>query len=209
MIPDLIGLVLHLDTYLNTAVQQYGIWIYAILFLIIFIETGIVFAPFLPGDSLLFVAGALAAVGSLNIVLLLLLLIVAAILGDTANYWIGHHIGKRLVRSKSRLLNKNHLRQAEDFYERHGGKTIIIARFVPFIRTFAPFVAGLGKMKYLRFLTYNITGGISWVAIFTLAGYYFGGVPLIKNNFGLFVVAIIVITIAAAVIGLVREKSKI
>jgi membrane-associated protein len=206
MIPDLLGLVLHLDTYLNTAVQQYGIWIYAILFLIIFIETGIVFAPFLPGDSLLFVAGALAVTGSINLVLLMLLLMAAAILGDTANYWIGHHTGRRIVRSRSRLLNKDHLKQAESFYERHGGKTIIIARFIPFIRTFAPFVAGLGKMRYPRFLTYNIIGGVLWVAVFMLAGYFFGNLPIVRDNFGLFVVAIIVVTVAAAVAGLLRER---
>lgn len=200
----LINLILHLDKYLNEVVINFGIWTYLFLFLIIFFETGVVFTPFLPGDSLIFVAGAFASVGSLNIFILIFLLSVAAILGDNLNYFIGSYFGKKLSEKNSRFVKKEYIDKTNQFYEKYGAKTIVIARFVPFVRTFAPFVAGIGKMKYSKFLKYNIIGGISWVAFFSLAGYYVGNLPIVKNNFTLFLFLIIFLSLIPVLIELVR-----
>lgn len=206
---DFVALVLHLDQYLATLVQEYGLWVYAILFLIIFLETGLVVTPFLPGDSLLFVAGALAGAGLLNIAWLFVTLAVAAIAGDTANYWIGHYFSERVLKKqKIRFVKKRHLDHARDFYEKHGSETIIIARFLPIVRTFAPFVAGVAKMRYRRFISYNIIGGLAWVAIFLAAGYYFGTIPAVRENLGLAVVAIVIVTVLIALAEFLRHKKR-
>ncbi len=204
-----VDLFLNLDEHLNTVVQNYGIWTYGILTLVIFLETGIVATPFLPGDSLLFAAGAIASLGSINIILLVVLLAIAAILGDTVNYWIGRKAGP-LVFSKENSLffNKNYLRRAYDFYEKHGAKTVVIARFIPIIRTFAPFVAGIGHMSYAKFAAYNIAGGILWVAAFSLAGYFFGNIPVIKENFGLVIVGIIIVSLIPTVVEFIKHRRK-
>lgn len=180
--------------------EQYGTWIYLILFLIIFAETGLVVTPFLPGDSLLFAAGALAASGNVNIGFLWLLLLVAAILGDTVNYHIGKMIGVRVFRDDARILKTAYLRKTEEFFEKYGGKTIILARFMPIVRTYAPFVAGASRMNYPRFLVYNVVGGIIWITLFLFAGYFFAEVPIIKQNFEIVIVAIIVLSVLPAVI---------
>lgn len=204
-----IDLFLNLDEHLNTVVQNYGIWTYGILTLVIFLETGIVATPFLPGDSLLFAAGAIASLGSINIAFLILLLAIAAILGDTVNYWIGRKAGP-LVFSKDGgwFFNKDYLRRAYDFYEKHGAKTVVIARFIPIIRTFAPFVAGIGRMSYLKFASYNIVGGILWVTAFSLAGYFFGNLPIIKENFSLVIIAIIIVSLIPTVIEFIKHRKK-
>lgn len=209
IISSLIDIVLHLDKYLADIFGTYGIWTYAILFLIIFMETGFVVTPFLPGDSLLFAAGTFASPalgGVLNIFILIPLLTLAAILGDTVNYWIGHYIGPKAFSGNIRFLKKEYLDQTHDFYERHGGKTIILARFIPIIRTFAPFVAGVGAMNYKKFFVYNVTGAILWVGIFTLGGYFFGSLPFVKDNFTIVVLVIIVISVLPAVYEFVKEK---
>ena len=193
----LIDLFLHLDEHLANIINQYGVWTYAILFLIIFMETGFVVTPFLPGDSLLFAAGTFAALGSLNVWLLLILLMVAAIVGDTVNYWIGHYLGDRAYNIK--WIKREYLDRTHAFFEKHGGKTIFLARFVPIVRTFAPFVAGMGKMSYGYFLSYNVFGGIVWVLLFTLLGFFFGNIPFVKANFELVIIAIILISIVPAV----------
>lgn len=204
---DLIGIILHLDTYLSAIIRDYGIWVYLILFLIIFLETGLVVTPFLPGDSLLFVAGTLAAAGLLDFAWLFIIFAVAAIVGDAVNYWIGHHFSKRVLeKGKIRFVKKEHLERAYHFYEKHGGKTIILARFLPFIRTFAPFVAGIVKMKYRKFASYNVTGGLLWVAIFLTAGYFFGNIPIVKDNLGLVVIGIVGITVVAGLAGFLKHK---
>jgi membrane-associated protein len=200
-----IDIMLHLDDYLVQLIQDYGAWIYVILFLVIFAETGLVVTPFLPGDSLLFVAGTLAAAGGMDIGLLILLLCIAAILGDSVNYAIGSRIGERLVRD-GRLVKPEHIDRTHAFFEKYGGKTIVIARFVPIVRTFAPFVAGLGKMSYPRFLAFNVSGGILWVVSLTLAGYYFGNLPVVKDNLSLVVIGIIIASIMPAVIEYVRHR---
>ena len=205
----LIDLILHLDEHLSTIIQNYGIWTYLILFTIIFMETGLVITPFLPGDSLLFAAGTFAspALGSaLNIVVLWVLLVIAAIVGDTVNYWIGNYIGPRAFSGDIRFLKKEYLDQTHQFYEKHGGKTIILARFVPIVRTFAPFVAGVGEMSYGRFFSYNVIGGILWVTIFTLGGYFFGALPFVKDNFTIVVLAIIAISVLPAVYEILKER---
>lgn len=184
---------LHLDEQLATFIAEYGAWTYGILFAIIFVETGVVIMPLLPGDSLLFAAGTFAAIGSLNIWFLVLLLIVAAILGDTVNYWIGSYLGDRAYNSK--WIKKEYLDRTHAFFEKHGGKTIFLARFVPIIRTFAPFVAGIGHMPYKYFITYNFVGGIVWVVLFTFAGYFFGNIPIVRDNFELVIIAILVISV--------------
>ena len=193
----LIDLFLHLDEHLANIINQYGVWTYAILFLIIFMETGFVVTPFLPGDSLLFAAGTFAALGSLNIWLLIILLMIAAIIGDTINYWIGHYLGDRAYNIK--WIKREYLDRTHAFFAKHGGKTIFLARFVPIVRTFAPFVAGMGKMPYGYFLTYNVFGGIVWVLMFTLLGFFFGNIPFVKANFELVIIAIILISIVPAV----------
>jgi membrane-associated protein len=194
-IKNAIDLILHLDKYLADLGQEYGVWIYAILFLIIFCETGLVVTPFLPGDSLLFAVGALAATGGFDLPTILILLSVAAILGDTLNYWIGHQFGDYFINHPSKLIKKDYLDKTHAFYEKHGGKTIIIARFAPIVRTFAPFVAGVGKMTYGTFLTYNIAGGLLWIFSLTLAGFFFGNIPLVKKNFSLVIFGIIFISL--------------
>ena len=204
----LIDLFLHLDEHLSAVIEAYGVWTYVFLFAIIFMETGLVIFPFLPGDSLLFAAGTFAGMGSLNIWVLLISLSVAAILGDTVNYWIGHYIGPKAFSGEIRFLKKEYLDRTHAFYEKHGGKTIILARFIPIIRTFAPFVAGIGAMTYGRFLTYNIVGGIAWVAIFTLGGYFFGSMPFVQENFTYVVLAIILISVMPGVIEFLRERAK-
>ena len=193
---DFISIILHLDQYIASLIQQYGILIYLILFLIIFLETGFVITPFLPGDSLIFAAGLLSISGQLNIFYLFFVLVAAAILGDTVNYWIGNKFGERAFGGK--YLKKEYLDRAHQFYEKYGGKTIFLARFVPIIRTFAPFVAGIGKMSYKKFLSYNVSGGITWVAAFLLAGYYLGNVPVVKENLSLVIIGIIVVSIVIA-----------
>jgi membrane-associated protein len=208
MIPDLINLVIHFEQYFGLFVKDYGIWIYLILFVIIFLETGLVVTPFLPGDSLIFVAGTFIASGILDAVSLFAVFAAAAILGDTANYWIGHKVGKRLIEKKNRYIKKEHVDKAYDFYEKHGGKTIVLARFIPFIRTFAPFVAGIARMRYRYFVTYNIAGGVAWVAAFLAVGYYFGNIPFVRDNFGVVVLLIIIVTILAAIAGFFREIKK-
>jgi len=206
---SLIDIFLHLDEYLSTIIQSYGTLTYILLFAIIFMETGLVVTPFLPGDSLLFAAGTFAspALGSpLNVLLLWVLLVTAAIAGDTVNYWIGHYIGPRAFSGSVRFLKKEYLDRTHEFYERHGGKTIILARFVPIIRTFAPFVAGVGAMSYGRFIAFNVTGGLLWVTIFTLGGYFFGNLPFVKANFEFVVVAIILISVLPAVYEVFKER---
>jgi membrane-associated protein len=199
--------VLHIDVHLNDLILTYGLWTYAILFTIIFCETGLVVAPFLPGDSLLFAAGAFAAAGSLDAVWLFVSLSVAAIIGNIVNYWIGYSIGPNVLQKKNiRFLNKAYLDRAHKFYEKHGGKTIVIARFIPIIRTFAPFVAGVGFMTYGRFMLYNVVAGIGWVGIFIFGGYFFGNLPSVKQNFTLVIVAIIVVSTLPAIIELIRHR---
>ena len=207
LIKWVVEILLHLDTHLDSVIRNYGFWTYGIFFLIIFLETGLVVTPFLPGDSLLFAAGTFAALGSLDAKWLIILLSLAAIVGDTVNYWIGYMVGPKVFRKEnSRFLNKKHLHRTHQFYERYGGKTIIIARFVPIIRTFAPFVAGIGSMTYGRFITYNIVGGISWVLIFILGGYFFGNIPLVRQNFSLVIVAIIILSILPGIIEFLRQR---
>ncbi len=199
-----VDLLLHLNKHLDVIIQNYGAWTYLILLVIIFCETGLVVTPFLPGDSLLFAAGTFAARGSLDVNLLFLLLTIAAILGDTANYWIGAWIGPKAFSGKTRFLNQRHLQKTHEFYERHGGKTIILARFIPIIRTFAPFVAGIGAMNYPRFIAYNIVGGIAWVALFVYGGYAFGGLEIVKHNFTLVILAIIGISVLPILVEVLR-----
>lgn len=208
LIAYFIDLFLHLDKHLNSIIQTYGTWTYLLLFLIIFMETGLVVTPFLPGDSLLFAAGTFAGMGTLNPVLLFLLLSAAAIIGDTVNYWIGHYIGPRAFSGEIRFLKKEYMDRTHEFYERHGGKTIILARFVPIVRTFAPFVAGIGAMSYGHFITYNVIGGLLWVAIFTFGGYFFGNLQFVQDNFSLVVIAIIIISVLPAVYEFLRERAR-
>jgi membrane-associated protein len=196
--------LLHVDRYLEGFVGDYGLWIYGLLFVVIFLETGIVFTPFLPGDSLLFVAGSLAGRGLMNEWLLFLLLAGAAILGDTCNYWIGKAFGVLLINKGK--IKREHLDRTHSFFERYGGKTIIIARFVPIVRTFAPFVAGIGAMTYRRFIAYNVIGGAAWVAVFIFGGRLFGSLPKVKNNFGLVVIAIIIISVLPALYEFLRVR---
>jgi membrane-associated protein len=186
---------LHVDRHLLEFATAYGAWIYALLFLIIFLETGVVVTPFLPGDSLLFAVGALAAAGVIDIGLVLALLTAAAIIGDNTNYWIGRAVGPRVFTERHRFLKHEYLVRTQRFYERHGGKTVVLARFVPIIRTFAPFVAGVGRMRYPRFLAFDVGGGILWIWSFGLLGFYFGSQPLVKENFGLAIIAIIVLSL--------------
>lgn len=201
--------LLHLDKYLGLLVQSYGLFVYLILFLIIFAETGLVVTPFLPGDSLLFVTGTLAAAGAMDIRILIMLLITSAVLGDTVNYWVGYYVGEKILEfENSRILNKRHLERTHQFYEKYGGKTIIIARFIPVIRTFAPFVAGIGKMTYSRFIAYNIIGGTMWITLFLLSGFFFGNIPFVKKNLTIFIILIIVLSILPGIIEYVRVNRK-
>jgi len=198
---------LHLDRHLSVVIESYGAWTYALLFLIVFCETGLVVTPILPGDSLLFAAGAFAAVGALEVQALCALLSIAAISGDTVNYWAGHLVGPKIFQQERiRFMKKEYLDRTHEFYERHGGKTIIIARFVPIIRTFAPFVAGIGSMTYFRFITYNVVGGMAWIALFVLGGYFFGNIALVKENFTLVILVIIVISILPGIVEFARQR---
>lgn len=206
LLQQAIDLFLHLDRHLGELIADYGVWTYAILFAIIFCETGLVVTPFLPGDSLLFAAGTFAARGDLELASLFVLLTVAAILGDTVNYWLGHYIGPRAFTGKVRFLKKEHLDRTHRFYEKHGGKTIILARFIPIIRTFAPFVAGIGAMHYGKFILYNVVGGIVWVGLCLAAGYFFGQIDLVKENFGLVVIAIVVISVLPLAVEFIRAR---
>ncbi|MCX7192481.1 MAG: DedA family protein [Proteobacteria bacterium] len=207
MLTTLIDLVLHLDVHLMALVQDYGIWVYAILFAIIFAETGLVFAPFLPGDSLLFVAGALCGLGALQLYLLMPLLMLAAFSGDNTNYWTGRLIGMRLFhRVKGRFVKREHLDKTHAFYEKHGGKTIIFARFMPIIRTFAPFVAGIGLMQYRKFLSFSALGSIAWIGSLTLTGYFFGNIPVVKNNLTLIILGVILLSFLPALIQFIRHR---
>lgn len=207
ILKEIIDFILHVDVHLNQIIISYGSWTYAILFTIIFCETGLVVTPFLPGDSLLFAAGAFAATGSLSAAWLVILLSIAAIVGNIVNYSIGYYLGPTIMQKKNiRFLNKEYLERTHKFYEKHGVATIIIARFIPIIRTFAPFVAGIGFMSYGKFMLFNIVAGIAWVAIFVLGGYYFGNLPTVKENFTLVIFAIIVISVLPAVFEFVRHK---
>ncbi len=202
-------ILLHLDRHLQSLVANYGAWIYLILFLIVFCETGLVVTPFLPGDSLLFVAGTVAAAGGMDIHLLVVLLIIAAILGDTVNYWIGNYLGPRVFHYENSVwLNRRHLDRAHAFYERHGGKTIVIARFVPIIRTYAPFVAGMASMTYRYFLAYNVSGAVLWVVSLGYAGYFFGNIPIIKQNLTLVIIGIIILSIMPGVVEYLRHRAR-
>lgn len=204
----LFEIAIHLDRYIGDVIKQFGLWTYLILFFVIFAETGFVVTPFFPGDSLLFAVGAVAALGQLNITSLFFLLSGAAILGNITNYWIGYRVGPGIFKKEnSRFLNKNYLEKAHRFYEKHGGKTIILARFLPFIRTFAPFVAGIGRMAYWKFLLFSVTGSLLWVSLFLFGGYFFGNIPAVKRNFSLVILAIIVISVLPAAAGYFRERN--
>ncbi|MGA2120705.1 MAG: VTT domain-containing protein [Methanoregula sp.] len=206
----LIDLVLHIDKYLPGIIGNYGFWTYLILFAVIFCETGFVILPYLPGDSMLFVAGTLAGAGYLNVEILVITLLAAAILGDTVNYWIGHTIGMKVLERKHSFVKTEHLDRTRAYFNKYGGITIVIARFIPFIRTFAPFLAGVGKMRYRWFLTYNVIGASLWILAFTLAGFFFGGLPIVKENFSLVVYAIIgisMVAVASIVFNVLRQPA--
>jgi membrane-associated protein len=207
LIPSLLDILLHLDRHLGEIIRDFGVWTYLILFVIVFCETGLVVTPILPGDSLLFAVGTFAALGALDLAVSLIMLSVAAVAGDSINYAIGYRVGPSVFRGeRSRWLNREYLNRTHRFYERHGSKTIVIARFVPIVRTFAPFVAGIGRMTYSRFLTYNVAGGIAWIAIFVLGGYFFGNIPVVKRNFTVVIFAIIVISVLPALIEILRQR---
>ena len=206
LLRSVIDLFLHLDQHLSVVIADYGVWTHLILFLIVFAETGLVITPFLPGDSLLFAAGTFAALGSLDLWLLVVLLIAAAILGDTVNYWVGAWIGPRAFSGNVRFLRKDYLDRTHAFYEKHGGKTVILARFVPIIRTFAPFVAGVGAMSYPKFILYNVVGAVLWVGSFVPAGYFFGNIPAVRKNFTLVILVIIVLSVVPIVVEALRAR---
>jgi membrane-associated protein len=211
-----IDFVLHMDKYLSMIITSVGGWTYLVLFFVIFIETGLVVTPFLPGDSLLFAAGAFAALGNgsnatgfkIDVIVLYIILAIAAVLGDTVNYWIGHFVGPRVFTGEVRWLKKEYLDRTQAFYEKYGGKAIFLGRFVPIVRTFVPFVAGIGNMRYGYFISYNIFGGIVWTALFIFAGYFFGNVPFVKNNFSVVVIAIVLISVIPVVVEYVRSRKK-
>lgn len=206
-IKNAVDFILHIDKYLALIIQNYGILTYLLLFLVIFLETGLVITPFLPGDSLIFVAGAFAAKGALNVIVLFVILCIAAVVGDTVNYWIGNYFGERVF-ANNRFFKREYLEKTKEFYAKHGGKTIIYARYIPIIRTFAPFVAGIGKMNYFRFLSFNVVGGITWVALFVFGGYFFGGIPIIEENLTIVVFIIIFLSIIPPFIEYLRHKRK-
>ena len=207
-IHKLIDFILHIDVHLNAIIVQYGTWTYAILFAIIFVETGLVVMPFLPGDSLLFAAGAFAAAGSLNPIALFFLLWLAAVVGDNVNYAVGRFVGPKAFHSDSKLLNRKYLERAHAFYDRHGGKAVIMARFVPIVRTFSPFVAGVGAMTYPRFLLFDIIGGALWIGLFIAAGYFFGNIPAVKKNFELVIIGIVFVSVLPMVFEYVKSKRR-
>jgi len=207
LIKTFFDIFMHLDKHLGGVIQAYGTWTYLILFLIIFCETGLVITPILPGDSLLFAAGAFAAIGALDAGWLFILLSIAAVAGDTVNYGIGSYLGPKIFHKREvRFLNREYLDRTHRFYEKHGGKTIIIARFMPIIRTFAPFVAGIGTMSYPRFISYNVVGGIFWIASFVFGGYFFGNIPIVKRNFTLVILAIIFLSVLPGIIEFARHR---
>jgi membrane-associated protein len=207
LLASFIDIILHLDAHLLALTQQYGVWMYAILFLIIYSETGLIIMPFLPGDSLLFVAGALCGMGALRLEWLVPLLILAAFSGDNTNYWIGRLVGMRLLnRANARLIRPEHLAKARAFYEKHGGKTVILARFLPIIRTFVPFVAGIGMMRYRLFVLFSALGSVMWITSLTVAGFLFGNIPVVKNNLTLIILGIILITVLPALIEFIRQR---
>ncbi len=208
LLAQFIDLVLHLDQHLTALIAHYGHWVYGILFLIIYCETGLVVTPFLPGDSLLFVAGTLAATGALDVQWLIWLLMAAAFLGDNTNYWIGRFLGPRVFKVQSRWLNRAYLDKTEAFYEKHGGKTVLLARFLPILRTFAPFVAGIGHMLYGRFVLFSILGAVAWINSLVLAGYFFGNIPLIKNHLTVVILGIVAVSFMPGLIHFVRERSR-
>lgn len=206
LLRNFVDVFLHLDQHLSRIIAEYGTWTHLILFLIVFAETGLVITPFLPGDSLLFAAGTFAALGALDVRMVVFLLITAAIIGDTVNYWVGAWVGPRAFSGKISWLRQDYLERTHAFYERHGGKTIILARFVPIIRTFAPFVAGVGAMNYGKFLLYNVVGAIIWVVLFVLGGYYFGNIPMVRQNFTLVILAIIALSVMPIVFEAMRAR---
>lgn len=209
LVKEFIDIIIHLDAYLADIVNNYGFWIYLILFLIIFCETGLVVTPFLPGDSLLFAAGALAGARVLDITSLFLIFVAGGVIGDTVNYWIGSWAKPKIFKKENiRFLNMKHLESTQKFYDRHGGKTIILARFMPIVRTFAPFVAGIGSMKYSSFIFYNVVGCLIWVSTFTISGYYFGNLPIVKERFHIIIILIIFISVLPGFIAYIRKRIK-
>lgn len=206
---QLVDFIVHIDVHLGTLLQTYGVWVYAILFAILFLETGLVVTPFLPGDSLIFAAAAFAASGHLNLVVMIILLPIAAIAGDASNYMIGKYFGTKLLeRDHERFIKKKHLEETQTFFDKHGGKTIILARFMPFIRTFAPFVAGIGHMSYKHFAAYNVVGGILWTWLFLVVGYFFGNIPFVKANFSLVIMGFIFISMVPIFVGAIKKRIK-
>jgi membrane-associated protein len=203
---NFVDIFLHIDEHLTEVVRNYGTWAYAILFAIIFCETGLVITPFLPGDSLLFAAGSMAATGAFNPIFLLVLLCLAAIIGDSVNFALGSYFGLKAFKPGNRILKPQFLDKTEKFYEKHGGKTIVLARFVPIVRTFAPFVAGAGRMEYSHFLLYNVLGGVLWIVLFVMGGYLFGSIPVVQENFGLVIVAIILVSVMPMVLEIIRSR---
>jgi membrane-associated protein len=201
----IIDFILNVDVHLGEIIANYGSLTYGILFAVIFAETGLVFTPFLPGDSLLFAAGMFSATGSFNVAILALLLWAATFLGDNINYWIGFYFGKKIVNNKYIPISQAHIDQTQEFYDKHGGKTVFLARFMPIVRTFAPFVAGIGKMKYQKFIFYSISGGFTWVFGFVLAGYFFGNIPIVRNNFSIVIMGIIAISVLPAMFKIAKE----
>ena len=204
----ILDFIMHVDTHLGDIIAQYGIVSYVILFAILFIETGLVFVPFLPGDSLLFAAGAFSAIGSFNIYILLALLWLAAFLGDTMNYWIGHFFWQKIIDNPRVPIKQSHIDKTQKYFDTYGGKTIFLARFVPIVRTFAPFIAGVGKMNYVKFVYYNAVGGFVWVFGFTLLGYFFGNIPIVKNNFSLVILAIIALSVVPVIFEYIKARKK-
>jgi membrane-associated protein len=207
LLKDALDFFLHLDRHLSEIIGRYGTWTYGILALIVFCETGLVVTPLLPGDSLLFAAGSFAALGSLDPVLLNVLLFVAVIAGDNVNYWIGRFTGPRAFTGESRLFRREYLERTHEFFQRHGGKTVVLARFIPIVRTFSPFVAGIGAMGYPRFLAYSLAGGAAWVSGFVWAGYYFGNLPAVRNNFSFVILGIIAVSVAPIALGMLRQRA--
>ncbi len=209
ILQQFIDIILHLDIHLSMLAAEYGLWLYGILFLVIFCETGLVVTPFLPGDSLLFAAGSLCAISELSVLVVVPLLIAAAVIGDSTNYWIGRGFGLRLFQNKnSKIFKQKYLDQTEQFYQKHGVKTVVLARFMPIIRTFAPFVAGIGRMNYQRFLSFSVLGCILWIGSFTFGGFFFGNIPFFKKNFTLVIVAIMVISLMPGIISYVQQKRR-
>jgi membrane-associated protein len=206
LIKQLIDFVLHIDSHLGEIIARYGSWTYFILFAIIFMETGLVVTPFLPGDSLLFAAGAFAATGALDVWILFFLLFAAAVVGDSVNYWFGQRLGPRVFEEDMRFFRRAYLVRTQKFYEKHGGKTVFLARFIPIIRTFAPFVAGVGTMRYRKFIIYNVVGAFVWTSVFIFAGYFFGNIPIVRDNFGLVVIAIVLISVLPVGVELIQHR---